>query len=68
MRKPNENLDDYNVKPSTVIEAELPRAVSLELTGEVELLKPITRQEVPEMVVFRRRSAAPFQPLWFRRA
>jgi hypothetical protein len=66
MRKPDENLDDYNVKPATVTEIELPRAVSLGRTGEVEVLKPLMGQEVPPpTMVFRRRSIG--QPLWFRR-
>ena len=65
MRKPDENLDDYSVKPASLIEAELPRAVSLGRTGEVEVLKPLMRQEDPPMSVFKRRSIG--QPLWFRR-
>lgn len=66
MRKPNENLDDYTVKPA-LTETDPPRAVSVGLTGEVEVLKPLTREKVRAMNVFRRRSKGRYQPLWFRR-
>jgi hypothetical protein len=46
MRRPNESLDDYVVKaqPESV---EPPRRVTLRLTGEVEVLKPLARWEHP---------------------
>ena len=67
MRNPHENLDEYVVMPATALRAEPPRAVSLWLTGEVEVLEPLIREEVPPMMVFKPRSTAAYQPLWFRR-
>ena len=67
MRKPDEHLDYYSVKPATSLRPEPPRAVSLWLTGEVEVLEPLIHEEVPAMIVFKPRSTAAYQPLWFRR-
>ena len=66
MRKPNQSLDDYNVRPAPEVPSEPPRSVSLQRTGEVEVLQPLTRTEVRTK---RGRYAfkAPLQPLWFRR-
>ena len=44
MRKPNESLDQFIVK-ATPKAAELPAPVSLHLTGEVEVLKPLETSE-----------------------
>ena len=68
MRKPKESLDEYIVTPAPKVTSEPPRSVWLRRTGEVEVLKPLTRSEVL------RKRAWPFfkprqshQPLWFRR-
>lgn len=48
MRKPNESLDDFVVKAvPPEPPAEPPSWVSLRLTGEVEVLKPLARWEAP---------------------
>jgi hypothetical protein len=65
MRKPNESLDDFIVEPASEINKP-PPPVSLGLTGEVELLKPLTRREILGTTGTYRLSF-PFQPLWFRR-
>jgi len=71
MRKPGESLDDYIVPPDPGVTSEPPPAASLRKTGEVEILRPLTRLEVPakhSRSGFRAfRSAASPQPLWFRR-
>ena len=58
MRKPDQSLDDYIVRPVLEVALDPPRSVSLQRSGEVEVLKPLTRE------VRRRRGG---QPLWFRR-
>ena len=66
MRKPNQSLDDYNIRPDPEVTAEPPRSVLLQRTGEIEVLQPLTRAEVRTKrgrYTFR----APYQPLWFRR-
>ena len=70
MWKPNDSLDDYSVR-SAPVTPEPPSAVSLQVTGEVEVLKPLTRTELRA-----KRARTGFkmtrarlkpQPLWFRR-
>jgi hypothetical protein len=71
MRKPNESLDDYVVK-APESPAEPPRPVSLRLTGEVEVLKPLARWERPAKLV--RAVEEPYLPSarqrlsWFHRS
>ena len=66
MRKPDESLDQYIVKPTPEVTSEPRRLVSLQGTGEIEVLKPLTRPEVRSgFRGFRLRR--PNQPLWFRR-
>ncbi|MEO8041659.1 MAG: hypothetical protein ABI646_03515 [Acidobacteriota bacterium] len=67
MWKPDESLDDYIVKPATGLTSDPPRAVSLRLTAEIEILTPLTRREIGTTTVETSRSTAPYQPLWFRR-
>ena len=66
MWKPDESLDDYNVTPPSQVTSEPPPAVSLRLTGEIEVLKPLAEVHAEHSQtaykVFR-----PEQPLWFRR-
>lgn len=50
MQYPKESLDDFTVQPA-LEPAEPPRAVSLRLTGEVEVLKPLARWEGPAKMV-----------------
>lgn len=61
MRKPDESLDDYNVTPSRQITSKPPREVTLQRTGKVKVLTPLTAREVFQHFGARR------QPLWFRR-
>ena len=70
MRKPNESLDDFVVKPAPEISAEPPRPVSVRLTGEVEVLKPLARWErraklVPVAAELR---GGPQRLSWFHRS
>ena len=71
MWKPDENLDDYVVRPDPDVDPKPPLAVSLRRTGDVEILKPLARIEVHEkrirtaFKVFR--PLVTPQPLWFRR-
>jgi len=67
MRKPDESLDDYIVKPASKANAEPPSAVSLRPSGEVDILKPLARREVISTSSYPFRSIARHQPLWFRR-
>ena len=67
MRKPNENLEDYSVKPTTELPGEPKRPVELRSTGEVETVKPLIREEAPATNAYAFRSVARHQPLWFRR-
>lgn len=63
MWKPEESLDDYKVSHAPQIISEPPPPVSLQRTGEVEVLEPLARPEVRAgLGGFR-----PGQPLWFRR-
>jgi len=64
MWKPDENLDDYIVKPIPEDTSDTPRSVSLRATGDVEVLKPLTLVEIRAT---RAGFNAPYQPLWFRR-
>lgn len=70
MWKPDESLDDYNVPPVTEMTSEPPRAVSLRRTGEIKVLKPLTRAELrtksirPDLKA--PRPSVRLQPLWFR--
>ena len=66
MWKPNESLDDFVAKPLPEVTSEAPRPVSLQRTGEVEVLKPLTRAEVRARRL-RYAFKTPYQPLWFRR-
>jgi hypothetical protein len=66
MRKPDESLSDYIVKPVRNVDAKPPRPVILRVTGDVQSLKPLIQREIGVGVgVSRTRSG--FQPLWFRR-
>src|SRR5687767_13054104 len=71
MWKPDENLDDYVVTPDPDADPKPPLAVSLRRTGELEVLKPLTRLEAHEKRI--RTAFKAFrplvvpQPLWFRR-
>ena len=71
MRKPDENLDDYIVKPAPEVSSEPPRSVWLWRTGKVEVLKPLTHAEVranSARSTFKSfRLPVGQQPLWFRR-
>src|SRR5688572_14337647 len=68
MWKPEESLDDYVVTHTSDITSEPPRPVSLQRTGEVEVLKPLTRLELRKRAArFAFRALHPYQPLWFRR-
>lgn len=64
MWKPDENLDDYIVKPIPESSSDTPREVSLRGTGEVEVLKPLTLAEIRAT---RAGFRASHEPLWFRR-
>jgi hypothetical protein len=65
MRKPDENLDEYIVTPDPESSSKAPRAVSLQRTGEIQLLKPLTLRELRAKRRSHRRGL--YQPLWFRR-
>jgi hypothetical protein len=66
MRKPDESLDDYILRPAPEVIPEPPLPVSLERTGEIEVLKPLSRAEAP--TGFRAlRAPVRYRPLWFRR-
>lgn len=45
MRKPEESLDDFDVKAAERAASEPPRAVTLRFGGDVEVLKPLVRHE-----------------------
>lgn len=66
MWKPNESLDDFAAKPAPEVTREAPRSVSLQRSGEVEVLKPLTPMKV-RAKRGRYSFKAPLQPLWFRR-
>lgn len=66
MWKPDESLDEYIVRPATEVTSEPRRLVSLQGTGEIEVLKPLTLPEDRTGLRAFRRST-PHQPLWFRR-
>ncbi len=63
MRKPDESLNDFIAKPAPKVASKPPRPVSLQLTGEVEILNPLVRDEPAPQFRWTRRS----QPVWFRR-
>ena len=71
MWKPDQSLDDYIVRPAPEVTSEPPSPVELQRTGEVEVLKPLTRLELRSRSVrtVRRlfRPSSSVQPLWFRR-
>jgi len=71
MWKPDEAPDDYTVQPNSKVISEPPRAVSLQRTGEVEILQPLARSEVSTTLSLRAirasRKYGRHQPLWFRR-
>jgi hypothetical protein len=67
MRKPNDSLDDYIVKPVDLSDLKPPRAVSLRGTGEVEILQPLTSEDFSTTRTFMFRRASDRQPVWFRR-
>jgi hypothetical protein len=68
MRKPNESLNDFSVKPAPEILSKPPRSVWLQPTGEVDIVKPLLRPEIrPKTAWFGLKVDRPFQPLWFRR-
>jgi hypothetical protein len=62
MLKPNESLDDYTTTPPTEKLEVPPFPVSLTVTGEREILKPLIETPTTKF-----RFATPHQPLWFRR-
>lgn len=73
MRKPDESLDDYVVKPEPEVAAVPPSPVSLRFTGEVEVLRPLARWEHPVKIVPANnetflRPAPPYRMSWFHRS
>ena len=72
MRKPNDSLDDFVVKPAPEISAEPPRRAVVRLTGEVEVLKPLARWEHPVKLVRAVEESslrpAPHRLSWFHRS
>jgi hypothetical protein len=73
MWKPDESLDDFIVRPDPEEPLEPQRAVSLRLTGEVELLKPLAYYEAPARQVTATiiefpSPAAPHRFSWFHRS
>ena len=68
MRKPDQNLDEYIVRPTPGDPSEPPQSVSLQRTGEVEVLEPLIRlEDRAEHARTSFRATRPYQPLWFRR-
>ena len=70
MWKPNESLDDYIVRPAPEVTSEPPPSVSLQRTGEVEVLQPLTREVRVKSALNTFRALRPsgsYQPIWFRR-
>ena len=67
MRKPDENLDDFSAKPVTRAASKPPREVSLQLTSEIQTLKPLTDLEPVRTNTYMFRPKHRTQPLWFRR-
>lgn len=67
MRKPDESLDDFSVKPVTGPASKPPREVSLQLTGKVQALKPLTSLAAAQANVYEFRPILRKQPIWFRR-
>ena len=71
MWKPDQSLEDYTLRPTPEAASEPPRSVSLQRTGEVEVVKPLIALEVrrkPAWTAFMAfRPSGPLQPLWFRR-
>jgi len=67
MRKPDESLDDFSVKPVTGPASKPPREVSLQLTGDVQTLKPLTDLMAAETNQHTIRPNLGKQPIWFRR-
>ena len=68
MRKPDQSLDEYIVRPASELASGPPRSVLLRRTGEVEVLEPLIRLEdrtKPARTSFR--ASRSYQPLWFRR-
>lgn len=65
MWKPEDSLEDYTVKPAPHVTPDPPRSVSLQRTGEFEVLKPLTPSRVRKGIRSFRRVVP--QPLWFRR-
>ena len=68
MRKPDQSLDEYIVRPASELASGPPRSVLLWRTGEVEVLEPLIRLEdrtKPARTSFR--ASRSYQPLWFRR-
>lgn len=61
MWKPDESLEDYTVRPVPQVASKPPRSVSLQRTGEVEVLKPLIIPEVRTSWLGINRQ------LWFRR-
>ena len=72
MRIPDESLDDFTVKADLQKTAEPPAPVSLRFTGEVEVLKPLARWEVPvkpdPAAVDTHLRPAPHRLSWFHRS
>ena len=66
MWKPDDSLEDFIAKPAPQVTPDVPRSVALQRTGEVEVLKPLTRVKV-RAKRGRYSFKAPLQPLWFRR-
>lgn len=73
MRKPDESLDEYVVKPEPEVATVPPSPVSLRFTGEVEVLRPLARWEHPVKMVPATsdtllRPAPPYRLSWFHRS
>ena len=73
MRKPDESLDEYVVKPEPEIATVPPSPVSLRFTGEVEVLQPLARWEHPVKLVpvtddTFLSAAPPYRLSWFHRS
>ena len=69
MWKPDESLDDYIVRPAPEVPPDPPRSVSLRRTGELEVLKPLTREVRVRSGRTGFRALRPLglrQPIWFR--
>lgn len=66
MRKPDESLDEFSVKPVTGPASKPPREVSVQLTGEVQTVKPLTDLAAPQTNRYTLRPNDRKQPIWFR--